>query len=75
VLDPDIDQLEAVDIVESGKEFSRLLWEVSHRILDPATGNTVISERTDVVEEVDFGSREGDAVHPSRVVPVVDRNR
>jgi len=64
-----------VYIAEGGKVFSRFLWEVLYRVFDSFTQPTEVLERTDVLEEVGFGSREGDAVHPLLVVLGLDIGR
>ena len=74
-VDPDVNQLEAMDIVESRDVFSGFFREVAHRVPEAVFGSTTVPERADIVEKVGFGSREGDAVHPSLVVVVVDQDR
>ena len=54
VLDHDIAQIEAVDVVYSGKVFSRILWEVPHRVPDPDPPIAPMLQRTDVFEKVGF---------------------
>ena len=75
VFDRNIDQFEAVEVVYSGKVFSRIPWEFSHWVPLPEAPSAPILQRTDIFEEVGFGSREGDTVHPSLIISVVYRDR
>jgi len=73
-LNRDTDQAEAADIVESGKVFSRVLWEVSHPVAGFDHPSEVVLQRTDISEEMGLGSREDNAVHPSLIIWIAYRD-
>ena len=67
VFNPDIEDDEGAKIAQSGKVSSR----IPRKVLHPACA-TIVTQRTNVSEEVIFGSREDDAIHPPPVVAFVD---
>ena len=75
VFDPGIIQRVVTDFAQSRKVFSRVPCEVSHFMLGSDMQETAIPQRTNIIEEANLGSRVDDAVHPSLVVALMDRDR
>ena len=74
VFGPGNEQGETTEVAQSRKVFSRIPWEVSHSMLYFVI-TTGVRQRTNVLEEMNLGPRVDDAVHPSLVVVLADRDR